>query len=209
MLPQTVIFAHDTVYIYLCNKNFEFGGDRMCPLPSYMPSRLYNYMATLPSFSSIMIDKQLLTDTVERAIEGTDLFLVDINVSPDNSITVEVESAEGVDIDQCVALSHAIEAVFDRDVEDYELEVGSAGITSPFKVIRQYEINIGNPVEILTADGRKLHGTLAGVEPDGQFTVEIPKRIRVEGQKKPVDTVEPLTLTPQQCKYVKYDIDFK
>ncbi len=78
-----------------------------------------------------MIDKQKLTDTVLQAIEGTDTFLVDVRVSPANEIVVEIDSAEGVDIDTCAALTRRIEQEFDRDTEDYELEVGSAGLTSP------------------------------------------------------------------------------
>ena len=73
-----------------------------------------------------MIDKDLLRQTVEEAIQGTGLFLVDLTVSPANAIVVEVDSAKGVDIDSCAALTRAIEARFDRDVEDYELEVCSA-----------------------------------------------------------------------------------
>lgn len=56
---------------------------------------------------------------------GTDLFLVDISVSPGNDITVEIDSASGVDIDACAAITRAVEAVFDRDAEDYSLEVGA------------------------------------------------------------------------------------
>ena len=82
-----------------------------------------------------MIDKQLLKDTVEEAIAGTRLFLVDIAVKPGNNIIVELDSVDGIDIDSCVAVTKKIESVFDRDVEDYELEVGSAGLTSPFSAI--------------------------------------------------------------------------
>ena len=91
-----------------------------------------------------MIDKQLLKSTVESAIAGTEMFLVDVQVSPSNAIVVEIDSKSGIDIDACVAITRQIESVFDREVEDYELEVGSAGLTSPFKVRGQYEKNIGN-----------------------------------------------------------------
>ena len=103
-----------------------------------------------------MIDKELLVKTVEDAINGTELFVVDIAVKPDNNIVVELDSVNGVDIDTCVDITRRIESVFDRDVEDYQLEVGSAGLTSPFKVKSQYVKNIGNDVEVLTRDGRKL-----------------------------------------------------
>lgn len=156
-----------------------------------------------------MIDKQLLTQTVERAIEGTDLFLVDIRISPDNDITVEIDSAgEGVDIDSCVAITRRIEAEFDRDVEDYQLEVGSAGLTSPFKVKDQYLKNIGNEIEILTRDGRKLSGRLVEVG-DAGFTVEVPVKVKHEGAKRPVIEQQPQSFAFDDCKSVCYKIDFK
>lgn len=70
-----------------------------------------------------MIDQQLLRQTVEQTIDGTDAFIVSINVGADNRICVEIDSMTGVDIDTCVAITRAIEAAFDRDKEDYELEV--------------------------------------------------------------------------------------
>lgn len=155
-----------------------------------------------------MIDKQLLAKTVEEAIEGTNLFVVDIAVKPGNNIIVEVDSAEGVDIDTCVAITRRIESVFDRDVEDYELEVGSAGLTSPFKVKGQYEKNIGNEVEIITRDGRKLSGRLVEVT-DESFTVEVSTKVKPEGAKRPVVEMRPETFGYGDCKTVRYKIDFK
>lgn len=155
-----------------------------------------------------MIDKELLKDTVVQAIDGTDLFIVDINVSPANEITVTVDSPTGVDIDRCVAVTRAIEAVFDRDVEDYELEVGSAGLTSPFKIRRQYVKNIGNEVEVLTGDGRKLKGVLTEVG-DDDFTIEVSRKAKEPGQKRPVIVNEPLKMKFTDNKYVKYLIQFK
>ncbi len=155
-----------------------------------------------------MIDKTLLTETVEQAIAGTSIFLVDVQVNPGNAIVVEIDSPEGIDIDTCADITRKIESVFDRDKEDYELEVGSAGLTSPFKVKGQYLKNIGNQVEILTKDGRKLKGTLLSVD-DDSFTVEITKKVKEPGKKKPVEVAEPETLDMDNCKYVKYLIDFK
>lgn len=155
-----------------------------------------------------MIDKQLLQQTVEEAIAGSDLFIVDINVAPDNNIVVKLDSASGIDIDNCVAITRKIESVFDRDAEDYQLEVGSAGLTSPFKVKAQYEKNIGNDVEILTCDGRKLAGRLTDVGDSG-FTVEIPVKVKHPGAKRPVIEQQPETFAFTDCKMVRYKIDFK
>ena len=156
-----------------------------------------------------MIDKQLLLKTVEDAIAGTDLFVVDVRVSPSNEIVVELDSPDGIDIDTCADITRKIEAVFDRDVEDYELEVGSAGLTAPFRVRGQYLKNIGNEVEILTADGRKLRGTLKEVAEDGRFTVTTLVKVKNPGDKRPHLEETDETFTPDECKYVRYYIDFK
>lgn len=156
-----------------------------------------------------MIDKNLLTRTVEDAIKDTGLFLVEIKVTPDNEITVTVDSNEGVDIEQCLAVTRRVEEVFDRDVEDYELEVGSAGLTAPFKVKAQYDKNVGNPVEVLTRDGRKIHGTLKAVADDfSNCTVSYTKKEKVEGQKRPVAVETDEILPIDNIKSIVYEIKF-
>ena len=85
-----------------------------------------------------MIAKQKVTEIVNEWLAEKEYFLVDVNVSADNCISVEIDHAEGVWIDDCVSLSKHIEANLNREEEDYELEVGSAGIGQPFKVVQQY-----------------------------------------------------------------------
>ena len=155
-----------------------------------------------------MIDKQQLTQTVEQAIEGTSIFIVDIKINPGNAIVVEIDSPESIDIDTCAKITRQIEATFDRDVEDYELEVGSAGLTAPFKVKGQYLKNIGNEVEVLTSDGRKLQGVLTTVS-DNDFTIEIAKKVKEPGAKRPTLVMEPTTIEMSNAKSVKYLINFK
>ena len=132
-----------------------------------------------------MIDKNSLIDVINKAIAGTDMFLVDVEIAKNNAITVEVDSMTSVSIDECVKITRAVEAEFDRDVEDYELEVGSAGLTSPFKVKAQYEKNLGNEVEVLTAGGIKTKGVLSNVG-DNDFTIKVSKKVKPEGSKRPV-----------------------
>lgn len=157
-----------------------------------------------------MIDKEKLKATVLKAIEGTGAFLVDIKVSPDNDIVVEVDSNDGVDLDLCADITHKIEAEFDRDKEDYSLEVGSAGVTAPFKVVEQYTKNLGKEVEVLTKDGRKLVGTLTAVDGDvSEFTIEVPTKVKQPGAKRPTVEMVPETLKMDQCKQVKHHFTFK
>lgn len=160
-----------------------------------------------PTFLIYMIDKTALREFIENRLEGTEYFLVDLTVSADNEIKIEIDSRSSIDIDFCIGLSKAIEEAFPRDEEDYELEVGSAGLTSPFKVVAQYEKNIGNKVEVLTRDGRKLHGTLTAAGPE-EFTVDTLVKVRPEGAKRPVEQIVPETFAYGDVKSVKYEFEF-
>lgn len=157
-----------------------------------------------------MINKAALIPVIEAALaERGDMFLVDVTVSHDNVVVVEIDTAEGsVAIEDCVAVTRAVHEAFDTDVEDYELEVGSAGLTSPFKVKAQYIKNLGNEVEVLTCDGRKLKGVLTEVT-DNDFTIAISKKVKPEGAKRPVMVEEPTTFAYSEIKYTKYLIQFK
>lgn len=154
-----------------------------------------------------MIDSALVEQVVNGELEGTDMFLVGVTVSADNRIVVEVDSMTRMDVDTCVALSRKIEEQFDRDEEDFELEVGSAGLTSPFKVKQQYVKNIGNDVEVLTKDGRKFSGVLTEVN-DEDFVVEVARKVKHEGAKRPVVEMQPERLAYAAAKSVKYELKF-
>ena len=155
-----------------------------------------------------MIDKNIVTRIVEEWLGDKDYFLVDTLVSPDDKIVVEIDHAEGVWIDDCVELSRYIESKLNREEEDYELEVGSAGIGQPFKVLKQYQIHIGKDVEVLTKDGKKWIGVLTDVN-EQNFTVIIEKKVKPEGAKRPKLVEEAVTFTYDEIKYTKYLISFK
>ena len=147
-----------------------------------------------------MIEKSIVKGLVEEWLEGRDYFLVDVSVSSDDRIVVEIDHAEGVWIEDCVELSRFIESRLSREEEDYELEVGSAGIGQPFKVLQQYVNHVGSEVDVLTADGRKLHG-------DFEVTMKVKKKL--EGEKRPRLVDEAVTLRYTEVKYTKYSISFK
>lgn len=131
-----------------------------------------------------MIDKTALEQVINDALEGTKMYLVTLKVNKDNIIDVELDSDEDITIDDCVAVNDAVLDAFDRDEEDYELTVGSYGITSPLLLPRQYRKNIGCEVEVLTADGRKLKGELSDAD-DAGFTLTMTVKRKLEGKKRP------------------------
>lgn len=155
-----------------------------------------------------MIDKNIVKNLVEQWLEGKEYFLVDIQLSSDNKIVIEIDHADGVWIEDCVELSKFIEERLSRNDEDYELEVGSAGLGQPFKVARQYEIFIGKNVEVLGADGKKVRGTLKSVD-GNNFIVSVNEKVHVEGKKRPVKMDVDHEFKMNEVKYTKYIISFK
>ena len=155
-----------------------------------------------------MIDKNIVRNLVEEWLEDKEYFLVDVMVDANNKIVVEIDHAEGVWIEDCVELSRFIESRMDREEEDFELEVGSAGIGQPFKVVQQYINHVGQEVEVLTKEGKKLVGVLKDAN-DSLFVVSVPTKVKEEGAKRPklVDIDE--TFTYDNIKYTKYLISFK
>lgn len=148
-----------------------------------------------------MIDKKIIVSLVEDFLAGSDDFLVEVSVSSDNEIVVEIDSDTYVDIETCCELNRFIEGNLSRDIEDYSLEVGSSGLTSPFKTIRQYRKNIGNEIEVL-AGGKKRFGILKSVGDDA-FTIEL-----VSKQKGNKDVMEE-TFNYADVDYAKYNLKFK
>lgn len=155
-----------------------------------------------------MIDKNVVKGLVEEWLKDKEYFLVDLNISPDDKITVEIDHADGVWIEDCAQLSQYIEDHLNRDEEDYELEVGSAGLGQPFKVAKQYEIFIGEPVEVLDGDGKKVKGVLKSVN-GRDFTVTVKEKVKVEGKKRPVMMDVDHNYNMDTVKYTKYLISFK
>lgn len=155
-----------------------------------------------------MIDKEKIEGLVEEKLAGTDYYLVDVTVRPGNVIVVEIDHDQAVDIDFCVELSRFIEGRLDRDVEDFELEVGSAGLSAPFKILRQYQKNVGNEVEVLLNSGVKMTGVLAACDADG-ITLAVEKLVKPEGAKRKTTVVEEHSFPYSDIKYTKYVIRFK
>ena len=111
-------------------------------------------------------------------------------------------------IEDCVDLSRFIEDHLDREKEDFELEVGSAGLGQPFKVPQQYINFVGKEVEVLDADGQKVKGILKSVD-GNDFTVCVEEKVKVEGKKRPVKQEVDHIYQMDQVKYTKYLISFK
>ena len=155
-----------------------------------------------------MIEQTTILQIVENFVSGTDFYIVEVKVSPENQILVVFDSFEGISIDDCEALNNFIESKLDREQEDYELEVSSPGLTEPFKVLKQYEKNKGNEVEIVTKKGEKFSGILTEVNFDN-CTLQTEKLIKPEGAKRKIKVTEKIPFRYEDIKTTKYILRFK
>lgn len=152
-----------------------------------------------------------MKELAEERINALDagIYLVDITVGGDNRIFVEIDKEVGyVSIEECISVSRNIEHNLDREVEDFSLEVSSAGIDKPFRVIKQYLKHIGKNVTVQTVEhGKKLEGLLKSADEKG-IVLEISEKRRLEGKKKKVLVTEEFPLTYDEIKETKLVIAF-
>ena len=153
------------------------------------------------------ITKESIQQVVEEKIAGTSYFITNVAVNPNKHIVVEIDSKEGVSIDYCVELSKYISSVFGEKMDEFELEVASAGISQPFRVLQQYEKFVGKEVEVLTAQGIKLIGLLLDANSEN-FTVETKKMVKLPEAKRKTEITENIVFNYNEVKYTKYNFRF-
>ena len=157
-----------------------------------------------------MINKDVVKTAVEEWLSQNEYFLVDVEMTPDGRIVIEIDHTDGVWIEDCAELSRFLQEKLGEELGDYELEVGSAGIGQPFKVVQQYRNHIGKEVEVLALDGKKLQGILKEVSDDGQsFVVTVKEKQKQEGKKRPVMVEVDKAFNVNEVKYTKYLLTFK
>jgi len=155
-----------------------------------------------------MIKKELIESIVLPKLQEEDLFLVDINISATNNISIIIDGDKGAGIDSCIAISRLVESNLNRDEEDFELEVASAGVGQPLKITRQFVKNIGREVEVVRKNGEKFKGILTAANPDS-FSVKFSKKVPVEGRKAKQTIEEEVALAYGDAKTVKVIVSFK
>ncbi len=153
-----------------------------------------------------MILKETITNLIEEKIAGTDIFIVDVSVSPSNKIVVLIDTDTGITVEKCTSISRVIESALNREVEDFELEVSSPGLSKPFKVLRQYSKNIGRDIAFLTKDNLKLKGRLISANIH-EIELEVTVMKKNEKNKK-VKEQEVIRIEFNQIKSAKVVISF-
>lgn len=171
--------------------------------------RATGFGCPLVLYNRTMITAEALGNTIANYLNDNGLFLVDIEISKENDITVSIEKHQGdVNIDNCIEIDRIVSANFDRDVEDYSLTVTSAGLDQPFKVLDQYLKFVGSEVEVVVKGGGKVKGILSAANNES-FEITVSKMVKVEGSKKKVQQDTVTAYTYEGIKSCKPVIKFK
>jgi ribosome maturation factor RimP len=153
-----------------------------------------------------MIDKVKIAELVNEKLTD-DQFLVEVTVSSSNVIDIMVDSDTGISINQIVEISRFVESNLDREVEDFELSVFSAGLSEPLSLLRQYKKNIGKEVDVLLTSGLKLTGILLKADDQG-IDLEVTTKEKSEGSKKKELVTRVHTLGYPEIKETKKVLKF-
>ena len=151
-----------------------------------------------------MLDKGKIQTSVEEYLRGTDYELITLEISAANEILIEIDRLAGVDVEDCGKLNGwLVEQLDAAGEEDYALEVGSVSLSDPFKTKMQYEKHLGEDVEVLTTEGKKVRGQLVSVDEE-TFSVDVDTLVAVEGKKRKQHETITHTWGYGDVKYTKY-----
>ena len=150
-----------------------------------------------------MISVDKIREIAEVKIKEGENYIVEIKVKPGNKITIALDNDKAISIADCVEMSRYVESHLDREKEDFELSVMSAGMSEPFKITRQYIKNIGRQVDVVTKEGEKYSGKLAAANEE-----EIILETKIKEKKGKQVTVSNINLKYNQIKETKRVISF-
>ncbi len=149
---------------------------------------------------------QAIARKIEDLIAGEpDLFLVEIKIKPTNNVKVFIDGDQGVSIERLIKYNRSLYKQIEESGMfpngDYSLEVSSPGLDEPLKNFRQYQKNIGRPVEVITIDGLKREGKLLSTN-EQEIVVE-----EIKGKGKKAEVIQH-TILINQIKTTKIQIKF-
>jgi ribosome maturation factor RimP len=154
-----------------------------------------------------MVSKKRIEDIVNEWIGDSDLFLVEVKVSP-GRVAVFVDKPAGITLEECAALNRHLNNLLEPEGtwETAELEVGSPGMDQPLKVYQQYLRRLGREIRVVTIDGKEHNGTLNAADDQGISMTEV---ITEMENKKRVRKEIPSRIEFKNIKETKLKLSFK
>lgn len=137
--------------------------------------------STAPLFLYSMTFKEKVSELVEKGLaEHPSLFLIDLVIAEGNRITVVLDGDNGVTLQDCIDISRAVEHNLDREEHDFALDVCSAGVSTPLKLVRQYKKNIGRTLRVTRVDGSVVEAPLTTADEESitlEWQAREPKKV--------------------------------
>ncbi len=127
------------------------------------------------------MEQNRILEAATEAVELNNAFLVELEIKPNNVITLYVDADEGLSIDKIKMINRHVEKALDREVEDFNLTVSSPDLVRPLKVRRQYDKNVGRTLKVKHED-RVTTGVLENVNEEG-ITLVVPPEKKKEDPK--------------------------
>ncbi len=151
-----------------------------------------------------MIGEPVVRQLAENHLSGKLLFLVEVQVRPGNRITVFIDGDHGVTVDDCREMNLFLNDALDKEKEDFDLTVSSAGADRPLRMPRQFAKNTGRSICVETREGEKITGVVIRAGEEGVELQVAPEK----KQKKNQDTIV-LSIPYKEMKTAKEVITFK
>ena len=158
-----------------------------------------------------MIKRATIVELAQERMDEMDngTYLVDVIVSDGGQILVEIDNLDGgASVQDCIRVSRNVEHNLDREVEDFELQVTTPGLSNAFKVHQQYLKNIGRNVKVVFQETGSVEGKLIEVY-DDNIVVETESKEKIEGRKKKELVVKQHPILIENIKETKIVISFK
>lgn len=112
-----------------------------------------------------MTFKEKVKDLLEKALEeNTQLFLIDLDFSESNKISVILDGDSGVNLQDCINVNKFLDSGLEAEEVEYSIEVASAGVSTPLKLVRQYKKNIGRTVKVKTISQGDFEASLSDAD---------------------------------------------
>jgi ribosome maturation factor RimP len=155
-----------------------------------------------------MISEEIVRQLIEEKIQNTEFYILDLKISSNNQINLEIESDKPVSITDCVEIAKFVENRLDREAEDFALQVSSSGVDKPLKHYRQYIKNIGREADVKLLDGKKEKGLIKEANQEN-FTIEYKSKEKKENSKKKIIVTKQQQINYNEVKETKIKISFK
>ncbi len=150
-------------------------------------------METAPKKKGSVADR--VRQMAEPLAQELGLLLWDVQFVKEGAqwfLRIFIDKEEGVGIDDCVDMTHAVSPVLDKEdpiPQEYMLEVSSPGLNRRLTRPEHFQAYLGAPVKVKLIrpleDGRReLAGELLGAGPGGQFEIRLDEEQSVAFEKK-------------------------